>query len=375
MDLLLHSYINDETVINKKDLKILWARSAGRCSFPECKLKLIIENPETSDQIIGEVAHIIAKSQKGPRGIPDFNPEYLNSYENLILLCPNHHRLIDSFPEKYKSEILKEMKHNHEIRIREILTDFDKEGIGWKVIIQENGQRIDQTEIKRTLELDFIDGEIIKLEEKGPYNSWVQAKKNLESKITELLQNPNSIRFAIFSLAKISSAIHLGYLLSNRISVRYAQYDRDNQIWDWPTNFVENYSSIKTSRLMNKINKEISEFIVKVSLSAKINNRHLTGLEIPIDNAVDIYIEDPMEDWLKSELQVIEVGRKFREVLRNLREFTPNLKTIHLFYAGPTSCAIAIGQQINPSMNPIIQLYEFDYRNKPYYSKSIRLGD
>lgn len=190
-----------------------------------------------------------------------------------------------------------------------------------------------------------------------------------------MLQKPNSIRFAIFSLAKISTAIHLGYLLSNRIRVRYTQYDRDKQIWDWPTNLVENYSSIKTSRLMNEINEKISEFIVKVSLSAKINNRHLAGLEIPIDNAVDIYIKDPNEEWLKSEAQVIEVGRKFREVLRNLREFTPNLKTIHVFYAGPTSCAIAIGQQINPSMNPIIQLYEYDYRSKPYYSKSIRLGE
>ncbi len=214
-------------LIAKKDLKILWARSAGRCSFRECEQKLILEDSETSNQIIGEVAHIIAKSEKGPRGTPNLTPDFLNSYENLILLCPNHHRLIDSFPEKYEAEILKEMKYNHKIRIRESLSEIEKGGIGWKVIIQENGQRIDQTEIKRTLELDFIDGEITKLEEKGPYNSWVQAKINLESKISELLQKPNSIRFAIFSLAKISTAIHLGYLLSNRIRVRYTQYDRD----------------------------------------------------------------------------------------------------------------------------------------------------
>ncbi len=362
-------------MITKKDLKILWAKSAGKCSFNECEQPLIIENLETTNQVLGEVAHIVAKSEIGPRGIPNLNSDYLYSYENLILLCPNHHRLIDSFPEKYNFEILHEMKNSHEIRVRKAVKDFDKEGIGWKVIIQENIQQIDQTEIKKTLAPDFIEGEIIKLGEKAPYNSWEQTRKNIESKISELLQNPNSIRFAIFSLAKISSAIHLGYLLSSRIRVRYAQYDRDDQIWDWPTQLVENYSSIKTSGLMNRINEKISQFIVKISLSARIKKIHLSGLEIPTDNSIEIFFEVPNEDWLKSELQVIEVGRKFREVLRNLREFTPNLKIIHLFYAGPTSCAIAIGQQINPSMNPLIQLYEFDYRNKPPYSMSIRLGE
>ena len=138
---------------------------------------------------------------------------------------------------------------------------------------------------------------------------------------------------------------------------------------------MKNYSSIKTSRLLGKVNEKISEFIVKISLSARISKHHLYGLNIPTDNSIDIFVKDPNEDWLNSELQVIEVGRKFREVLGNLREFAPNLKMIHLFYAGPTSCAIAIGQQINPSMNPQIQLYEFNTNKEPKYSRSIVIGE
>ncbi len=144
-------------MITKKDIKILWAKSAGICSFSECNQSLIVENPEASDQILGEVAHIIAKNESGPRGIPNLNPRYLNSYENLILLCPNHHRLIDSFPVKHNTEVLKEMKNIHEIRVRESLIDYGREGIGWKVILQEIGQRIDQTEIRKTLAPDLIE--------------------------------------------------------------------------------------------------------------------------------------------------------------------------------------------------------------------------
>lgn len=47
-------------MVTKKDLKILWAKSAGKCSFPECKQQLIIENLETTNQILGEVAHIMS---------------------------------------------------------------------------------------------------------------------------------------------------------------------------------------------------------------------------------------------------------------------------------------------------------------------------
>ncbi|MFX1297715.1 MAG: SAVED domain-containing protein, partial [Promethearchaeota archaeon] len=54
----------------------------------------------------------------------------------------------------------------------------------------------------------------------------------------------------------------------------------------------------------------------------------------------------------------------------------PNLNIIHLFYAGPTPGAIAIGRQINSKMIPLIQLYEFDWNRRPNYRKSILIkGD
>jgi len=63
-----------------KDQKILWARSAGRCSFPNCEKELIIqEDLGTSNKLIGEIAHIIAKSNTGPRADPNLSSEYLNS--------------------------------------------------------------------------------------------------------------------------------------------------------------------------------------------------------------------------------------------------------------------------------------------------------
>ncbi|VDG20799.1 hypothetical protein MUDAN_BIHEEGNE_03517 [Lactiplantibacillus mudanjiangensis] len=52
----------------------------------------------------------------------------------------------------------------------------------------------------------------------------------------------------------------------------------------------------------------------------------------------------------------------------------PATKQWHLFYAGPAPLAVAVGQQLNPTMYPPTQLYEFRAKEKPRYKASILLG-
>lgn len=70
--------------------------------------------------VLGEMAHIIARQPKGPRGLPDGGS---NSYENLILLCPNHHTEIDKAPEgTFPVALLHQWKEAHERRVCEALS-------------------------------------------------------------------------------------------------------------------------------------------------------------------------------------------------------------------------------------------------------------
>jgi hypothetical protein len=48
-----------------RDIKLLWGRAANRCSFPECRMMLTTEG---DNSLIGENAHIVARSPDGPRG-------------------------------------------------------------------------------------------------------------------------------------------------------------------------------------------------------------------------------------------------------------------------------------------------------------------
>jgi hypothetical protein len=96
------------------DIKLLWGRAGGLCSM--CKIKLS-EDKQTSNEAFpfGEQAHIVAEEDNGPRGKSLLTKEQRNSYPNLILLCPNHHTMIDKAPEEYPLELLHQIKSEHEL--------------------------------------------------------------------------------------------------------------------------------------------------------------------------------------------------------------------------------------------------------------------
>jgi len=101
--------------ISEPDIKRLWGKAAGRCSYPACGDDCLPFLNLDAPTIVGEMAHVIARSTDGPRGGSTSRDD---SYSNLILLCPKHHTLVDKAPEgKFTAEMLLEWKAEHERRI------------------------------------------------------------------------------------------------------------------------------------------------------------------------------------------------------------------------------------------------------------------
>ena len=107
-----------------KDIKILWALSAGRCAFPGCRIECIVQATDVdSHAVIGKIAHIYAHSDAGPRANSALDSKSRDSYPNWILLCANHHDVIDKQQDTYPAETLFSWKSEHEKWIREKLTE------------------------------------------------------------------------------------------------------------------------------------------------------------------------------------------------------------------------------------------------------------
>src|SRR5690606_6138809 len=96
--------------ITDKTKKSLWAKSGNRCSI--CKTLLFTSNKDQNEFNIGEECHIISSKEKGPRYEPSLD-DY-DIYNNLILLCRNHHKEIDELTDTYTEELLRYIKTNHE---------------------------------------------------------------------------------------------------------------------------------------------------------------------------------------------------------------------------------------------------------------------
>lgn len=99
--------------------RILDIQSLNQCAFPGCTNFLVEPGTgQSSPAVIGDICHIYALSPDGPRGQVGLTEEELNSIDNLILLCPNHHKVVDRQPETYTAELLKQWKEDHEANVK-----------------------------------------------------------------------------------------------------------------------------------------------------------------------------------------------------------------------------------------------------------------
>jgi hypothetical protein len=123
------------------DIKRLWGRAAGRCSRSGCNEDLTRLGEQGEGYIVGEMAHIIAQAADGPRGNGLGGDD---SYGNLILLCPTHHREVDKAPNgTFSAELLLQWKEIHEGNVRrwgeeECYETFDQLRVAVARLLKEN---------------------------------------------------------------------------------------------------------------------------------------------------------------------------------------------------------------------------------------------
>ena len=105
-----------EMSIQPRDRKLLWGRSGNRCAI--CRRLLVVDSSAAGDPdaVVGEEAHIVARSAAGPRGSVVRTAD--DGYENLILLCALHHKVVDDQPAHFTTERLRAIKADHEAWVR-----------------------------------------------------------------------------------------------------------------------------------------------------------------------------------------------------------------------------------------------------------------
>src|SRR5438094_5378262 len=100
---------------SSRGLKLLWGRAAGRCAVPSCRVELFVEPTDHDAAVfIGDIAHIEAASDDGPRANLALSGRDRDSYDNLILLCKNCHARLDGQKNTHSVEFIRHLKQYHE---------------------------------------------------------------------------------------------------------------------------------------------------------------------------------------------------------------------------------------------------------------------
>jgi hypothetical protein len=109
----------------------LYVHAGGRCEFDGCNAYLLEHHVTSASGNFAEMAHIWAFSDAGPR--PNAQQDDVHASENLMLLCPKCHKLIDDRPDEYKQR-LKTNLQTHIDHIRDSgVTDAIRLMKLWKV--------------------------------------------------------------------------------------------------------------------------------------------------------------------------------------------------------------------------------------------------
>lgn len=117
---------------SEKNLKALISLTGNECEYRDCGFKLVVKG-----HFLGEIAHIAGLNPGSPRYDENMTDVERNDNGNLIVLCKNHHGIVDTDTESHTVKLLTEMKTEHEAKVAKSGDTFEPDEHVVSTIIAE----------------------------------------------------------------------------------------------------------------------------------------------------------------------------------------------------------------------------------------------
>lgn len=347
---------------------VLWARAAGRCQYCGCNKPLIGDLVSGNPKLVGAlVAHIVAAKPNGPRGDAVRSHKLVNDVNNLMLLCYDHHRLIDVEDEEGHPEpALLAMKAAHEERI-EIQTGLTEDRqthvLTYGAPIGSLEAPLSYPSVRMTVlpERYPAGGRAIHLEMIGTRLAdheqayWDFHRDNLRrqfrDRVAGRIETGEIRHLSVFGLAPQPLLIELGRLLCDICPADIHQLKREPKGWGWlpdgePVRFVTSRSH-RTAPVV----------ALKLALSATVTDDRIHRVlgEVPIWS---ITAEEPHNDVMRHAEDLRTYRRLLRKMLDEIKSVSGSAAEIHIFPALPVSAAIETGRVWMPKADLPLVLYD-----------------
>lgn len=348
--------------------QLLFGLAAGRCQYRGCNRLLNREDLGKRGKF-SVFAHIVADEPGGPRGDIELSAKLAKDITNLMLLCFDHHRLIDVDDEKgHTIDLLHAMKDRHEDRIRR-LTELDDNHRTLLVLMAANiGDRkglVNAADARATvLPLYAIDDGIavdlarLRIVD-GDRVAWDIGMSEVNAaarQVQERLARERFQHLSIFALAPIPLLIYLGRTIGDVAPADVYQRRRTPPGWSWS-------SSRGNAPLFDTVSEPAKRPSRDISLVFSVSDEvdlELVKRVSPKGTRYVFRVPDPKPDSVTKREQVDAFRKTIRTLLLRIRRRHGANVTIHVFPALPNSLAVEFGRVLLPKTDPHMEIYDLN---------------
>jgi hypothetical protein len=348
----------------------LFVRAGGRCEFDGCNRYLFEHHLTLTEGNFGEIAHVVAFRPSGPRGREGLRPADINDVNNLMLLCPQCHKLIDDHPTEYTRRTLEEYKERHERRISHVTGLGPDQKTAVLVLKANIGNQTVTVAFDQILEAVSPrypcsrSGTTIDLTQViGNGSAFVKtACDTIKQRVQRLLEPGGEAaetgHISLFALAPIPLLVFLGSQLSNKVPLDLYQRHRDTETWTWKRDGKP--VDYRFRRLRSGTDREKVALIL--SLSGTV---HLRDLPRSVDYGYSVYELTlkgavPSTTFLRTRQDLENFRNAYQSALGMIVRDHGTIEKIHLFPAVPAPIAVLCGRELLPKVHPALLVYDYD---------------
>lgn len=351
----------------------LWVKAAGRCEFNGCNKDLYTEGLTLKKQKLGEIAHIVAAEKDGPRGDDPLPMEDRSKFENLMLVCREHHKHFDiQYVADYPADLLRKWKKEHEKRVEWLLSTgpIAKTKI-IRVRVKIGNETVSCTEDdireaiapKYPLDDNAIEVDLRPVPEFADEAYWQNCKQTITDHLKTLhlpsLSGAPIDHLSVFGFAPIPLLIHAGRCLGNKIPATVYQRHRSPETWKWKS---DGLPAVFQCERIAEGNDE-KRVVLILSLSGKVAQSQIPDDLLASCDVYELTLEGQAPN--PSFMNTLEDLERFRSVYQRalaiIRLRKPDTSEIHLFPAIPIPVAIFCGRELLEKAHPCLVVYD---RNK-----------
>ena len=343
--------------------------SHGYCMFEGCGEKLDIDSLTGESGNFSYLAHNVASSESGPRGIIYLSEQLSDTPSNVLMLCDKHHRLIDRVAcANYPASRLTQMRSDFQINAEKLLEGLSYNPMPvFSVLWPVGGHVVSPPEMKD------IAGCLSRLKAriKGTLNNLSDNERRYISKPERFSGEMDEIvveeagyiinqskdfgyRAALFAFGPMPALVGLGASIGNKSEITPMLRYRDGNNWMWPqTTKIE--KPYKITGLKEPINSKDVTLLVALThfpeamktTADNLGHPQISVVAKQMGNAAIPHPENGLE--LKADLY---------SILQSLHD-KYKVERVHLLICASNAACVFVGQAFD-LYQPEMVVYDFD---------------